>query len=124
MDQSASGSSKLTTASFEASTKPSSHTYRIQQIKESVTSEQLRQWLGEISAPTPKKLRNIQALSLAPYNDTQTATITFYTVPPLFQTCSPTQPEMEATFGGKESEVLVDTFPRYYTASQQCGAFI
>ncbi|KAI5793482.1 hypothetical protein FPQ18DRAFT_304789 [Pyronema domesticum] len=85
--------------------KPSYHTFRIREIPSSVTEEQLRVWLSSLSASTPVTQSNIRAKSLVPYNNGQTATVTFCCVPKVFQG----QPEVMATFGDVQKEVSIDS---------------
>jgi hypothetical protein len=85
-----------------------SYTFRIQQIEESVTENQILQWLTELSMSISETESNILHISLAPYNGTKTATVTFRSVPHCFQRCVSNQPELTAKFSGIQSEVLVD----------------
>jgi hypothetical protein len=90
------------TSDAAAPEKQSYHTFRIREIHSSVTEGQLRAWLSSLSAGTQS---NIRATSLAPHNNGQTATVTFCYVPKVFQG----QPEVMASFGDVQTEVLIDS---------------
>jgi hypothetical protein len=54
------------------------YTFRIQSIDESISEEQLKTWLTQLSpSASIGNVTNVLAVSLAPHNGHKTATVTF-----------------------------------------------
>jgi hypothetical protein len=84
------------------------YTFRIQSIDESISEEQLKTWLTQLSPSND----NVLALSLAPHNGHQTATVTFRHVPSEFESMSSGKQNSEnfiAKIGTLGTDVTVDT---------------